>query len=169
MTDEERVRDAFSQMADHTDICFPATVENNYPEKDYIDVRDLSGVLYPDVRKRAAITGGTAGILITPVVGSSVIVSRISESDELFVEMFSEVESVVIDGGEHGGLTITPELKTQLGVMSGRIDGIIAAIKTGVPVAGDGGASLKATIVAALDAMVRKEDFSKIENGKIRH
>lgn len=53
--------------------------------------------------------------------------------------------------------------------MTKRIDGIIEAIKNSTPVAQDGGASMKASIVASLNTLTEKEDFSKIENEKIRH
>jgi phage baseplate assembly protein V len=78
-------------------------------------------------------------------------------------------ESVTFNGGENGGLTITPELVAQLEKMSARIDGIIDAIKNGVPIPQDGGAGLQTTIKAALIAIVDKEDFSAVENEKIKH
>jgi hypothetical protein len=95
MTPEERIIAGIKALGKGKEKTFVATVEKNYPDKDVIDVRDLSGTLYPDVRKRAAV-GSDKGIIITPAVNSSVIVSRINESDELFVEMFSEVDKVSV-------------------------------------------------------------------------
>lgn len=109
------------------------------------------------------------GIIITPAQGSAVIVSRISGSDELYVSMFSDIENIVMDGGENGGITITPELVSQLAKLTARVDGIIAAIKGGVPGSSDGGVALQKTIVAKLDTLTNKEDFSNIENDKIKH
>jgi len=105
------------------------------------------------------------------VSGSSVIVSRIGDSDELFVEMFSEVESIIIDGGDNGGLTITPELKTQLDKLTARVDGIINAInsQTVIPVPQDGGTALLSLLRLEIAKITDKEKFDKIENTKIKH
>ncbi len=99
MTEEERIIESIKRLGKGDEKTFIAIVEENYPDKDTIDVRDLSGTLYPDVRKRASIEQAKQGIVITPVKGSSVIVSRIEESDELFVEMFSEIEIMTISAG----------------------------------------------------------------------
>lgn len=96
MNDEQRILESLRGLAKHPTATFPAIVINNYPDEEYIDVQDLSGVEYPDVRKRAAIEDKDSGLIITPVTGSSVIVSRLESSDELFIEMFSEIESIRI-------------------------------------------------------------------------
>jgi len=174
MTEQERILKGIKMLGNGNTKTFLASVENNYPDKDYIDVKDLSGTIYHDVRKRAVIgTGNDAkkGIVITPVSGSSVIVSRIGDSDELFVEMFSEVESIIIDGGDNGGLTITPELKTQLDKLTARVDGIINAInsQTVIPVPQDGGTALLSLLRLEIAKITDKEKFDKIENTKIKH
>lgn len=62
------------------------------------------------------------------------------------------------------------ELKTQLEIMSGRIDAIIQAIQTAPVAPMDGGASLKASLVAALaPKLADKEMFSKIIDDNIKH
>ncbi|WP_165027104.1 hypothetical protein [Dysgonomonas sp. ZJ279] len=169
MTIEQQVLRGLKNLSDKGESTFIANVVNNYPDKDFVDVKDLNGTLYPGVRKRASLSEAKAGIIITPASGSSVIVSRIGNSDELFIEMWSDLESVIIDGGKNGGLSITPELVTQLAKLTARVDGIITAIKSGVPGASDGGAALQTTIVANLEKLTDKENFSGIENKKIKH
>jgi phage baseplate assembly protein gpV len=78
-------------------------------------------------------------------------------------------DGITLNGGENGGLTVTPKLVEQLEKMSARIDGIIDAINNGVPVPQDGGAGLQTTIKASLSAIVDKEDFSEVENDKVKH
>lgn len=148
---------------------FIATVEDNQPEEDSITVRDINGTLYPEVRKRAFLGPGTDGIIITPATGSTVLVSRISGSDEMFIEMFSEVDSIVIDGGHNGGFVITPKLIEQLQKVTVRIDGIIDALKNAKPTPQDGGAGLQTTIIAGLSKIMDKESFDNLENEKIKH
>ena len=83
--------------------------------------------------------------------------------------MIEEVEEIIINGGENGGLIKIGELVENLDKMTKRIDGIIEAIKNSTPVAQDGGTSMKASMVAALNTLTDKENFSAIENEKIRH
>src|ERR1035437_4869564 len=173
MTDEEKILENIRRIGHGNEKTFLATVKNNYPDNDYIDVKDLSGTLYPDVRKRASLGTGDdqkKGIVITPVSGSSVIVSRIGDSDEMFVEMFSDVESIVMDGGDNGGLTITPELVKQQNKTNELLQAIIT-ILSGTPIPEPGNGSPSALQTSLKTAITGKQlgDYSKIENTKIKH
>ena len=173
MTNEQKLLEKLRNLGNGNEKTFLVTVENNYPDKDYIDVKDLSGTLYTDVRKRASLGTGDdqkKGIVITPVSGSSVIVSRIGDSDEMFVEMFSEVESIVMDGGENGGLTITPELVKQLNNTNNLLQAIIT-ILSGTPIPEPGNGSPSALQTALKTAITGKQlgDYSEVENKKIKH
>ncbi len=108
------------------------------------------------------------GLVQIPKENSMVMVV-IRGKSQGFVVMVEEVEEVIIRGGENGGLIKIGELVENLDKMTKRIDGIIEAIKNSTPVAQDGGTSMKASIVASLNTLTEKEDFSKIENEKIRH
>jgi hypothetical protein len=123
------------------------------------------------------------GLVIFPKMGSNVLVAFTGKHTAVAVG-FGEVDKaalkigdtsieataggIVVNGGENGGLAITPELVAQLEKMSARIDGIIDAISNGVPVPQDGGAALQASIKVSLAAIVDKEDFSNVENKKIK-
>lgn len=115
---------------------------------------------------------------IKPKVGSLCLVGIIEGQESLaFLVNAEEVELVSIkadkieynDKANDSGLAIVPELRRQLETMTKRIDGIISAIKGGVPVAQDGGTALQKSIAAALDTITDKEDFSNIENEQIKH
>lgn len=138
------------------------------------------------VRLKATINKENEGVIITPKVGSYIIVSGIGNSDQMhFVSMYTEVtaitinmngQSIVVDkngtvwnGGKNGGFCIVPELKTQLEKLTKRVDDIISAMGKGVPSPGDGGAALIAGINGYLSAITEKEDFSGIENKKVKH
>jgi hypothetical protein len=173
MTNEQKILESIRRLGNGNDKTFLAIVENNYPDKDYIDVKDLSDTLYPDVRKRASLgtdDDSKKGIVITPTSGSSVIVSRIGESDELFVEMFSEVESVVFDGGENGGLTITPKLVQELNKNNELLQAIVTVLSgTLIPEPGSGSPSALQTALKGAITGKQLGDFSEIENTKIKH
>lgn len=61
------------------------------------------------------------------------------------------------------------DLKKQLTTMSGRIDALFNAIKSGVPAPMDGGAAYKASMTGILSAASQKEDFSNMIDDKIKH
>lgn len=173
MTAEERVRLAFDQMSKKTIGTFLATVTANHPETDYVDVKDMDGVAYDDVRKRAAITEGTDGIIITPAVGSWVIVSRIAGSDELFIEMFSQVYSVVIDGGVNGGLIKINDHTAKINELVDKVNSLVNSFNNHTHIVNTAGSATAQTGTA--QAIVTKASqaaklvVSDFENVKIKH
>ena len=84
--------------------------------------------------------------------------------------MFSEVESIVFDGGVNGGLTITPKLVQELNKNNTLLQAIIT-ILSGSPIPEPGNGSPSALQTALKGAISGKElgDFSEIENSKIKH
>jgi len=94
---DQQILEALKEHSDPGRSSFAAIVKENYPGKDYIDVEDLAGTPYPEVRKRSAIDD-KKGILITPVKDSTVIITKLSgaDSSSFFVSAWSEVESVKI-------------------------------------------------------------------------
>jgi len=127
------------------------------------------GLEHENVRLVAGFSASSSVLIQKPKVGTLVLVADLSRGKfrDLVVLLQEETEEIVINGGQLGGLIKIEELKKNLGTMSKRIDGIIDAIKNAVPVAQDGGAALQASIVAALPT--GKEDFSDIEDEKVRH
>ena len=98
----QQILDGLRQIMGPGRLSFPATVKENYPDKDYVDVEDMAGTLYPEVRKRAAIDG-KKGILITPVKDSTIVVSKLSggDSNSFVIILFSEIESIKITIEDH--------------------------------------------------------------------
>lgn len=111
--------------------------------------------------------GDVGAISYRPDVGATVLVALDTPSTG-FVLLSSQCP-IIINGGHNGGMVKTPELITQLQKMSRRIDGIINAIKSGVPAPQDGGASLQTTITASLDTITDKEDFNNIADDNVTH
>ena len=170
---EQQIIQGIKDLGNNGEESFIAVVENNYPKSDRIDVRSLSGTLYPDVRKRAALKKDKEGIIITPVKGSTIIVSRIAKSDELFVSMFSSVESIVIDGGENLGIIKIEELTAKLNALVKSVNRLIEQFNSHTHVvATTGTASAQAGTAAKVVTSVSKaQDFkrSDYENDKIKH
>ncbi|NJM13964.1 MAG: hypothetical protein HC896_00015 [Bacteroidales bacterium] len=139
-------------------------------------VEDLEGNEYASVRLKATINT-EKGFILYPKADSVVMVGRMKKGDsDLFVALFGEVDSIAIDAesiiinqGGNGGLTIAPELKKQLEKLTARVDGIIDAIKNGKVATDQSGAALLASFITGLTTIIEKEDFSAIENDKIKH
>lgn len=170
---EQDILNGIRALGKQDDSSFIAVVESNYPDKDYVDVRDLAGTQYLEVRKRAAIESGTDGIIITPVTGSTIIVTRIGKSDELYISMFSAVDRVVIDGGEYGGLIKIQEQINKLNALVKTVNSLIQQYNTHThQVATTGSASAQTgtasatTMTAQAAQEFKREDY---ENEKVKH
>jgi|GEM_PF-3159144 len=103
--DEQKIITALRQLAEGKYKTIPAFVINNYPDHDYIDVEAVDGTQYDFVRKRAAVDD-KPGLVITPKVNSSILMVRIHNSDQFFMAMASEIESVRL---EINGTTINAD------------------------------------------------------------
>ena len=97
----------------------------------------------------------------------------IVENDEAtaFLLYANEADLQEWNGGINGGLTNTPELKSQLEKLSARVDGVIDAIKSPSVVATpqDGGAALLALLRTEIAKITEKESFDDIEDLLITH
>ena len=97
---------------------------------------------------------------VIPKVGS--LVSGIATADlrDVLIVSFSEIDEVIIKATKISA----NDFKTQLDKMTARIDGIIDAIKNGVPTPQDGGTALQQTIVASLEQLTDKENFNTLSD-----
>ena len=113
---------------------------------------------------------GVGMMAVKPVKGTECLIAILEGNEATaFLLYANEAELIEFNQGLNGGLANTPELKTQLEKLTARVDGIIDAIKNGVPGASDGGAALLTSIKTGLASITDKEDFSEIEDSKITH
>ena len=155
------------------------TVENSFIAKvvndkaDTVDVEDLNGTKYNDVRKIA--TQGTQGIIFRLKKDSYIIVSRISGSDELFVSMMSEIEKIeiivdeiVINDGKNDGLVKVKSLTGKINDIEDQVNNLLTTLQ-GVSVAlAPSGTFPFAPIFSGFSPLVKTQQ-SEIENEKIKH
>lgn len=130
-------------------------------DTDYLEV--MLGFGYTDIKPKQG-----SVCLIGVVEGQEALTFLINAEEVELVEVKAD-KIEYNDKANDSGLAIVPELRRQLDTMTKRIDGIISAIKGGIPVAQDGGTALQKSIVAALDTITDREDFSNIENEQIKH
>lgn len=86
--------------------------------------------------------------------------------DEMTFE--ASKDGFVFNGGDLGGLVKAKELKTQVDKNTAALVALQNTIKVFVPVPSDGGAKLKADLMASFTNK-QLADLSNIENDKIKH
>lgn len=127
---------------------------------------DADGLEYFDVLL------GVSTATVKPVKGTDCLVAIVENDDATAFLLFAdEAELIEWNGGENGGLTITPKLVDELGKLTARVDGIIDAINSPTVMATpqDGGTAMLGLLRTELSKIVDKEDFTNIENEKITH
>ena len=115
---------------------------------------------------------GVGMMAIKPTKDTDCLIA-IVEGDEAtaFLLYANKADLVEWNGGVNGGLTNTPELKTQLDKLTARVDAILDAINSPSVVATpqDGGTAMLALIRTELAKITDKEKFDKIEDILITH
>lgn len=149
-----------------------------------IDV-DVDGLVFYEVQLRSIVKDGVKGIKILPKKDSVVIVERIGKSNELFVTMFSEIDSIVweienmkyfvdkdgfvFNDGNNKGMVKMPEMVQQMNKIEDDINNLKTAITGWTPVPNDGGAAFKAAAAAWSAQQLVKTVDTDIENTKVKH
>lgn len=128
-----------------------------------------------DVRLRAVVNDEESGIVITPTVGSFVMITDLSNGDkrDWAVVMYSEIDKIEINGGKNGGLIKIEDLVSRLNAIEDDINNLKTALSSWVPIAQDGGAALKTTLTIPgtgwATKQLAKTKTSDLEDDKITH
>lgn len=139
--------------------------------------RVMDDKIIPDVRLNCS-SDSSHGIVITPKIGSAVLVTSIADDDN-FVAQFSEIDKItivanteiMINGGSLGGLIKIEELKNNLKSLKDYCEALKSAIATGLTSVG---ASTEASGEAGAQAfngeMIGKTiSFSDMEDKNVKH
>jgi hypothetical protein len=172
------------------------TIEVEYDEQLYSDVR-LKSVINQSDKEFVVIPSVGSAVFCIPEEDSKekFIVSKYSEIDKIILKIGNnsmimteqgfEIKAgeqtieitkngIVFNEGKNKGLIILDKLVSNLEKLSGRVNCIIKAIKTGTPATGapDSGAAYKSSMILKL-ASIENEDkiekFDELENDKIKH
>lgn len=142
----------------------------------------LDGLELADVRLRSIIDSQGNRVVVYPAVGSTVLVGKIGHSSQYYIQAVGEVDKVlcrigdmkleVTDSGfvynEGSHTTANADiLKKELNKLSKRVDDLLGALNQASPDSGSG--SFKASLMPLLARIIHKEDFSHIEDDKIKH
>jgi len=156
------------------------------------DLEPVSGdaIIYNARLRAAADAAQFAGVVCFPKVGSTVL-ALLPDAATAFVCAVTEIESVLIDveglfkaglnadgtlaidapkitvnGGTLGALVVLPLLQAELNKIAAWQQAFVVAIQAAVPVPADGGAAIKAALVAAMTGLPLP-DGSALGNEKI--
>jgi hypothetical protein len=129
-----------------------------------------------DVRLEADEDTDNKGFFVVPAVDSLVGITFMSK-EESFISVWTSIDKVIakqglwqFNKGENGGLTITPELKSQLDTTNSLLQALIDII-SGAPI-NEPGNGAPSALQAALAAAISGEelgDYSGIENEDVVH
>lgn len=131
---------------------------------------EIGNIVIPDVRLRASELDDGGEMLVTPKEGSAVIVGSLSgDLSQLVVLQVDHIDSIVINGGELGGLINIEQLTEKLNAIEDDINSLKAAITDWLPVAQDGGAALKTAVSTWAGQQLTRSEKSDYEDEKIKH
>lgn len=109
---------------------------------------------------------GLNGFVITPKVGSYVMVTRF-ERFEAFISSFSDVDKIAFNGGANDGLVLVNQLVNKLNALENKVNSIISTFNThvhaGVTIGSDSSAVTPTLVTGTLTTTVK----SDIENANI--
>lgn len=131
------------------------------------EVRIVSGKTansLPGVRLMASVDDG---ILVVPAVGSTVVVI-LADQITPYVAQYSEVDTIVLRGGDLGGLVKVEDLVTRLNNLENKVNDLLTAYNSHThPGVQSGGSSTGATTSGG-GGQVTLTDRADIENEKIK-
>lgn len=138
--------------------------------EDSCDIKIESGITLFKVRLHTVLNQ-KKGILIKPLKDSKVLCGIVENNpNDAFIIRCTEVDTIIINEGKNGGVTITPKLVDELKKNNEILQALLNTIN-GSPVTEPGNGSPSALQLAIKTALAGKKlgDFSKIENKKIKH
>lgn len=139
----------------------------------------IDGVKLTDVRLRAVVNGEDSKILVTPKVGSYVLLTDLSAGKftDLAVINYSEVDKIeitatdkiVFNGGDNNGLVKIDKLTEKLNAIEQDINMLKGIFSGWFPVPQDGGEALKAAAATWASGQLQMTQISDYEDTKITH
>ena len=167
-----------------TPLLLTGKVESVEDETCTVSIGDLK---LTGVRLRSVVNGEASKLLVTPKQGSFVTVIDLSgELRETEVIGYSEIEAIDIEtgsdinincngtvtfnGGQHEGIVIAEEIRKKLNNLESEINTLKGIFTNDwTPIVYDGGASLKAIVVAKWGKKIIATKPEELRNDKIKH
>lgn len=120
---------------------------------------DNDGVVIYGVRLQC-VTDGATGFVVYPAVGAQALCLRIEDTDTYVVVNTSEIDQIIINGGQNGGLLNISSLENYLNQLNTAIAAALTAVGASTAASGPTGA-------AKFNEM--KPSLTNHEDTKIKH
>ena len=122
------------------------------------------------MRLRASELDDDRQMLVTPKVGSAVTVGSLSgDLSQLVVLQVDHIETIVINGGNLGGLINIEQLTSNLNAIEDDINNLKNVMTSWTPAPQDGGAALKSAITAWAGQPLTKSERGDYEDETVKH
>lgn len=165
MLTNEELREGFIRKFGSKPVTILGTVVEVHEPDNTCDLDD-DGLLMCGVRLQS-ITDSKAGILKIPKVGAVAIAVKIEDDDGFMLLDSSEYDSIVLNGGENGGLVIVGNLVEKINAIEKQVEAFKSIFKQWVPVYES---ALKTSITTSADLMSSlKTTIEDLENTSITH
>ena len=168
MSTTRELRDAIREMVKvelpYTVLCTVAAVDLDDMLCDCEPLDEGGNIL--DVKLMSA---NEKGFLIVPKVGSTVLVSFMSEETG-YISMFSEVDEIQLNSDTFGGLVKVSDLVGKMNAIENDLNDIKQVFSTSwTPVPNDGGAALKTAAATWAGSTFTPTTDSELENTTVKH
>lgn len=130
---------------------------------------EIEGLDIPDVRLRASVADNDKDLLITPAIGSPVLVASLSgDFLDLAIVSLDQAEKIHFHGGAQGGLVLVEQLTERLNLLEQSLNDLKQVLSSWTPVPNDGGASLKTSVASWAGKKLQETQLSQLENKQIK-
>lgn len=130
----------------------------------------VGNIAVPDVRLRASESDDDDEFLVTPKVGSAVVIGSLSgDLSQLVVLQVDHIDTIIINGGKLGGLIKIKELTEKLNAIEDDINTLKNQMKQWTPVTYDGGGALKSLISSWAGQPLEKSERRDFEDETVKH
>lgn len=130
---------------------------------------EIAGLDIPDVRLRATLADTEAELLITPAVGSGVIVGSLSgDLTQLVVLSVDRADTITLHSGRQGGLVLVEPLVTRLNALEQDLNALKQVLGSWQAVPNDGGKALQLLLTSWAKQSLTQTQASDLENKQIK-
>lgn len=177
------VAEKIRQIVHRENDTMMAIVKEVDAEKGTCDV-EIDGLIFFEVRVKSIIKDAVKGIKVLPAVKSVVVVERIGKSNELFITMFSEIDSItweienmkfladkdgfVYNDGANKGMVKLPQLVQRLNLIESKVNDIITWTSTHTHSGVTAGPGTSGPAVGITGSLIQTAE-EDIENPKVKH
>jgi hypothetical protein len=179
----EEIRRKLLEMTSSSDAIMIGEVKSVDVDEATMEV-DVDGSTFHDVRLKSIIDSEAKGIKVLPKQDSIVLVSRLGKSNELFVVMYSEVDSIlweiedmklfvdkdgfVFNDGNNKGMVKLPELVQKLNNLENAFNQHLAKYNSHIHPGGTIGGSTGVATVLDTNTLTTTTE-NDLENTKVKH